>query len=124
MAGNRPTTIAAYIRAAKPERRPYLRKLHAILRGAAPKAEQVMKWGVPFFIEPRFLFAFGGFKDHLNFVVLQGLKPFGEELRTRKLTQGALQIFYAEPFPTDLVRRIAKRRVKDVAARKTRGFWH
>jgi uncharacterized protein YdhG (YjbR/CyaY superfamily) len=123
MAGNRPTTVAAYIKAARPERQPHLRRLHRILSAAAPNAEQVMKWGNPFFVEPRFLFAFGAFKDHINFVVLKGLDPFRKELKKHKLTRGALQIFYSEPFPADLVRRIAKRRVKDVGARKDAGFW-
>jgi uncharacterized protein YdhG (YjbR/CyaY superfamily) len=123
MAGKRPTTVAEYIKAAKPERQPHLRRLHKILSAAAPKAEQVMKWGTPFFVEPRFLFAFGAFKNHINFVVLKGLAPFKKELKKHKLTRGALQIFYSEPFPTDLVRRIARRRVKDVGARKDDKFW-
>ena len=51
MAKKRPTTVAAYIRAAPPEGRPHLRKLRAILRSAAPKARETIKWGNPFFVE-------------------------------------------------------------------------
>ena len=58
MAGKRPTTIAEYIRAARGEGQPHLRRLYAILKSVAPQAEQVIKWGTPFFVEPRFLFAF------------------------------------------------------------------
>ena len=37
MASKRPKTIAEYIRAAPSEGRPHLRRLHAILKGVAPK---------------------------------------------------------------------------------------
>ena len=53
MAATRPATIDAYIAAAPAAGQPHLRQLHALLQGVAPKAEQVIKWGDPFFIEPR-----------------------------------------------------------------------
>lgn len=58
MAAPRPATIDAYIAAApaagQPHlRQPHLRQLHALLQGVAPKAEQVIKWGHPCFVEPR-----------------------------------------------------------------------
>ena len=40
-----------------------------ILKSVAPEAEEAIKWGTPFFVEPRFLFAFSAHKAHLNFVV-------------------------------------------------------
>ena len=58
MASKRPTTIAEYIEAAPREGQPHLRRLYAILKSVAPKAEEAIKWGTPFFVEPRFLFAF------------------------------------------------------------------
>ena len=51
MPTKRPTTIAAYIRDAAPVAQPHLRKLHKLLQSVAPKAEETIKWGVPFFIE-------------------------------------------------------------------------
>ena len=58
MAPPRPATIDAYIAAAPAAGQPHLRQLHALLQGVAPKAEQLIKWGHPFFVEPRFLFSF------------------------------------------------------------------
>lgn len=49
MAAPHPAAIDAYIAAGQP----HLRQLHALLQGVAPKAEQVIKWGHPFFVEPR-----------------------------------------------------------------------
>ena len=63
----RPTTIPAYIRAAPREGQPHLRRLYEILKSVAPDADETIKWGTPFFVEPRFLFAFSAHKTHLNF---------------------------------------------------------
>ena len=124
MADLRPKTVAQYIQAAPPGGRPHVRRLYTILKSVAPKAKQVMKWGTPFFIEPRFLFAFSAHKAHMNFVPMpSGLKPFSAELKKHRTTKGSLQIPYDKPFPADLVRRIAKRRAQDVAKRNDDGFW-
>ena len=81
MPGKRPATIAEYIQAAAPVAQPHLRSVHAILARVAPDAEQVIKWGNPFFVEPRFLFAFSAHKSHLSFTPMpSGLEPFRREL--------------------------------------------
>jgi uncharacterized protein YdhG (YjbR/CyaY superfamily) len=124
MASKRPTTIAAYIKAAPREAQPHLRRLYAILKSVAPEAEEVIKWGNPFFVEPRFLFAFSAHKAHLNFTPMAaGLAPFRQELEKHRTTEGMLQIPYDQPLPEDLVRRIAERRLRDVRQRKDDAFW-
>jgi uncharacterized protein YdhG (YjbR/CyaY superfamily) len=93
MASRRPTTIAAYIKAAPVAGQPHLRRLHAILRAVAPKAKVVIKWGTPFFIEPRFLFAFSAHKAHLSFTPMEsGLDPFRKELGKYRATKVLLQV--------------------------------
>jgi len=124
MARKHPTTIAAYIESAPPEGRAHLRRLYAILKSVAPEADEVIKWGTPFFVEPRFLFAFSAHKAHLNFAPMEaGLEPFRGELKKHKTTKGTLQIPYDKPLPEDLVRKIAERRVRDVRRRKDDAFW-
>jgi uncharacterized protein YdhG (YjbR/CyaY superfamily) len=124
MASKRPTTIAEYIRAAPREGQPHLRRLYAILKSVAPKAEETIKWGTPFFVEPRFLFAFSAHKAHLNFTPMAaGLEPFRKELAKHKTTKGMLQIPYDKPLPEALVRKIAQYRVRDVRGRKDEAFW-
>ena len=124
MVSKRPTTIAAYIQAAPREGQPHLRRLYAILKSVAPEAEETIKWGTPFFVEPRFLFAFSAHKAHLNFTPMAaGLEPFRKELAKHKTTKGVVQIPYDKPLPEDLVRRIAERRVRDVRQRKDDAFW-
>ena len=124
MVRKRPTTIAEYIKAAPREGHPHLQRLYAILTSVAPDAEQLIKWGNPFFVEPRFLFAFSAHKAHCNFTPMAaGLAPFRTELAKHKTTKGMLQLPYNKPLPEGLIRKIAKRRLRDVRERGGDGFW-
>jgi len=116
MASKRPTTIAEYIVAAPREGQPHLRKLYAILKRVAPRAEEVIKWGTPFFVEPRFLFAFSAHKAHCNFSATpSALEPFRKELEKYKITSaGLLQLPYNQSLPEDLIRKIAKYRLRNM----------
>lgn len=124
MPGQRPTTIADYIRAAPAEGQPHLRRLYAILKSAAPKAEEAIKWGNPFFVEPRFLFAFSAHKAHVSFAPMAAtLALFHKELEGHETTREFLKIPYTKPLPEALIRNMAKHRVRVVRARKDDGFW-
>ena len=124
MASKRPTTIAEYIRAAPREGRPHLRRLYAILKSVAPEAEEAIKWGTPFFVEPRFLFAFSAHKAHCNFAPrAAALEPFRKELEKHKTTKNYLQIPYNKPLPEGLIRKIAEYRLRDVRDREDDAFW-
>jgi uncharacterized protein YdhG (YjbR/CyaY superfamily) len=115
MASKRPTTIAGYIRTAPREGQPHLRRLYAILKRVAPEAREAIKWGQPFFVEPRFVFAFSAHKAHLNFAPTPAaLKAFRKELKKHRTTKNFLQIPYNEPLPENLVRKIARYRVRNM----------
>ena len=124
MPRKRPTTIAEYIDTAPKAGQPHLRRLHAILKSVAPKATETIKWGAPFFIEPRFLFAFSANKAHLSFTPMpEGLEPFRKELAKHRTTKGTVAIPYDKPLPEALIRKIAKHRVRTVKARDDDAFW-
>jgi uncharacterized protein YdhG (YjbR/CyaY superfamily) len=124
MPGPPPKTIAAYIRGAPREGRAHLLRLYSILKKVAPEAEEAIKWGTPFFVEPRFLFAFSAHKTHCNFApTAAAIKAFRKELSEHKTTKGLLQIPYDEPLPEDLIRRLAEFSLQEVRARETEAFW-
>lgn len=101
-----------------------MRRLYAILKSVAPKAEETIKWGTPFFVEPRFLFAFSAYKAHCNFApTAAALKAFRKELEKHKTTKNYLQIPYNEAVPEDLVRKIAEYCVRSVRGREDDAFW-
>ena len=119
-----PATIDEYIRAAPREGQPHLRRLHALLKSVAPDAEEAIKWGTPFFVEPRFLFAFSAHKAHLDFTpTAAGLAPFDKELQGHKTTRNMLQVPYDQPLPEALIRKIAEHRVRTLRERQDDAFW-
>jgi uncharacterized protein YdhG (YjbR/CyaY superfamily) len=124
MAGKRPTTIAEYIAAAPRAGQPHLRRVYKILKSVAPKAEEAIKWGTPFFIEPRFLFAFSAHKAHLSFAPMAAaMKAFQKELESHETTKNFLKIPYDQPVPEALVRKMAKYCLRNVRERKDDSFW-
>lgn len=124
MKSKRPTTIDEYIQAAPVQGQPHLRQVHAILKSVAPKAQEAIKWGNPFFIEPRFVFAFSAHKAHLSFAPGQkALQAFRKELEQHQTTANFLKIPYTEPVPEKLVRKLAAYCVKAVAEREGDSFW-
>ena len=124
MASRRPTTIAEYIQAAPRASHLHLRRLYAILKSVAPEADETIKWGVPFFVEPRFLFSFSAFKSHCVFAPTPAaLKRFSQELKKHKTTKNFLQIPYDKPLPEDLIRKIAEYRLRNVREREDDAFW-
>ena len=124
MTTKRPTTIPEYIRSAPLVGQPHLHKLYAILKSVAPEAEEAIKWGAPFFIEPRFLFCFSAYKAHVSFVPTPvALKAFATELEKHSTTKGTLRLPYDKPLPEALIRKLAKYSLREVRERKTDSFW-
>ena len=124
MAGKRAETIAEYIAAAPAAGQPHLRQLHALLKAVAPKAQEAIKWGMPFFIEPRFLFSFSAHKNHLDFApTAELLQRYAAKLGEYKATKHMLQVRYDQPLPVALIRAMARERAKEVRARKDDSFW-
>lgn len=124
MAGRRPTTIVQYIRQAPARGQPHLRKLHALLRSVAPEAQETIKWGMPFFVEPRFLFAFSAHKNHVSFAPMAAaMAEFRTQLASHQTTKNMLKVPYDTALPEALIKKIAKYCVKAVGEREDEGFW-
>jgi uncharacterized protein YdhG (YjbR/CyaY superfamily) len=124
MAGQRASTVEEYIASAPPEGQSHLRRLHALLKRAAPRATPVIKWGNPFFVEPRFVFAYSAHKAHLSFAPgPEAMAEFAGELKAHPTTKHFLKVPYSAPLPEDLLRRMAAFCVATTAARESEGFW-
>ncbi len=118
------TSIADYIATAPAQARPHLQVVHRILQDVAPQAEQCIKWNVPFFVEPRFLFSFAATKEHLNFAPSAAvLGVHAQALQDWPTTANFLQLPYKRPVPEDLVRRLALAQLARVQARTDDAFW-
>ena len=117
-------TIAEYIASAPVEGQPSLRTLYSILKSVAPDAEETIKWGNPFFVEPRFLFAFSAHTSHMNFApYAKAMEVFRNQLKPYKTTKHFLQVPYTDPVPEAIIREIAAYCVESVEQRDDDKFW-
>jgi uncharacterized protein YdhG (YjbR/CyaY superfamily) len=120
----RPTTVDEYIAAAPAAGRPHLRRIREILKDVAPTAQEAIKWGNPFFVEPRFLFAYSAHKSHLSFAPsAAALEAYAKELEGHDTTRHFLKVRYDEKLPEALIRKLARHQLKAVSARKDDAFW-
>ena len=120
MTKNRPATVEEYIQAAAPAAQSHLRRMHRIMKSLAPKGTEAIKWGVPVFWARRVLFGFAAYKAHISFGPGEAaIQRFAEELTDYKTGKGTMQIRYDQPFPEELVRKIAAYCVDESRAHDT-----
>ena len=111
MKAERTETIDAYISGASPAVRPILRKIRALIRKAAPDAQEIISYRMPAFRRNGILLYFAAFKNHIGmFPPVKGDKDLEHELKPYRGPKGNLQFPLDEPMPYKLIARIAKLR--------------
>ncbi len=106
--------IDAYIKAASREAQTHLRKLRALVRKAAPEAEEVMSYRIPTYRLGGNLVHFGAFKDHVSFFPMSsGVKAFKKELSKYHSRKGTIQFPLDRPLPAALITKIVAFRVRE-----------
>lgn len=111
-------TIKSYIEDQPKEVQPLLKKLHATIKKAAPKAEEGVKYGMPTYMFHGNMVFFGAFKKHIGFFPTpSGVIKFKKELSGYKTSKGTIQFPYNEPIPYSLVTKITKFRVREQLVR-------
>lgn len=98
-----------------------LKELYNLLRGVAPEAEALIKWGKPAFVHYRILFSFSAAKSHLTFVPTgPSLAPFRSELEGYVCGKDSIQFPYNLELPKNLIEKIAKHRYQAVLKDRTK----
>ena len=113
--GGTPTkTIDTYIANSPKDIQPILEKVRATIRKAAPKAEEIINYGIPTFTLDGNLVHFAGFKNHIGFYPTpSGIEKFKKELSLYKGAKGSVQFPLDKPIPYALIGKIVKFRVKE-----------
>lgn len=110
----KPTSIEEYIDAAPAGSQDRLAKLHKTICGAAPGAEEGLKWNMPAYSYQKILVTFAVFKNHIGFYPMpSAIKAFAIELKDYKTAEGSVQFPHDKPLPLPLIRKIIKFRVKE-----------
>lgn len=109
------STIDEYISAQDDDRKPVLQQFRKIIRAAAPKAEEVISYGMPAFKQGSVLVYFAAMKEHYGFYpTSKPIEVFKDKLKPYKTSKGAIQFPADKPLPEKLIVEIVKYRVKEV----------
>jgi uncharacterized protein YdhG (YjbR/CyaY superfamily) len=118
-AANKPSRIAEYIAGFPKPIQEILQQLRAVVREAAPEAEECISYGMPAFRQGGILVYFAAFKSHIGFYpTASGIEKFQEELAPYRWAKGSVQFPLDQPLPDDLIRRMVQFRVGENLSKK------
>jgi uncharacterized protein YdhG (YjbR/CyaY superfamily) len=114
------TTVDEYLSLFSKEQRDALEKIRKIIKAAAPKAEEVISYGMPGYKQNGMLVYFGGFKDHCSFFPASYavIKQFGDDLKNYKTSKGTVQFPLNKAIPSTVIKKMVLARVKENELRK------
>jgi uncharacterized protein YdhG (YjbR/CyaY superfamily) len=108
-----PDTVEEYLADLPEKERTVLSNLRKTIKATAPKADEVIGYGMPGYKYHGMLVYFAAFKKHCSFFPgTSMLEQFGKEVEPYKTSKGTLQFTVDKPIPTSLVRKIVKQRMK------------
>lgn len=106
------TTVDEYFAALPEEIRGQLAKLRKAVKEAAPRAEEVISYGMPAIRQNGILVYYAAAKHHIGFYPTSApIKVFKDDLVNYQTSKGAIQFPYDKPVPITLVKKIVKYRV-------------
>jgi uncharacterized protein YdhG (YjbR/CyaY superfamily) len=107
------TTIDEYLARLEPGQRDALEALRRVIRQAAPKAEEVITYGIPAFRQNGFLVGFAASAKHCSLHPMNNhtVAAFAAELAGYSIGTGTIRFTPQKPLPAALVRNIVKARI-------------
>ena len=92
-----------------------LEKLRRSIRGAAPKAEEIIRYGIVVYRQGDWLVGFGAFKNHCGFYVMSNsvLKRFEKEVAGYETATGTIRFPLDKVLPAALVKSIVMARLEE-----------
>lgn len=97
---------------------PILQRIRAIVREEAPDAQEAISDRIPAFMQGGALFYFAAFNKHIGiYPPVRGDAALLKTLAPCRGEKGDLSFWLVETMPCELIRRVARQRVKDNAVR-------
>jgi uncharacterized protein YdhG (YjbR/CyaY superfamily) len=119
-----PATVDEYLAGVPEGPRTALEDLRKIIKAAAPDATELISYGMPAFKHNgKFLVSFAAYRDHCSlFPASQGIRrALGRELASSFSGKGTIRFPADKPLSAEVVRKIVKVRLDEVAAGGTDG---
>jgi uncharacterized protein YdhG (YjbR/CyaY superfamily) len=107
-------SIDQYIATFPKETQKRMQELRAIIKSAAPKAEENISYHMPAFAQEGNLVLFAGYKNHIGLYGTSTVtRPFKKQLAIYESGKDALRFPVDKPLPAALIKRIVKLRVAE-----------
>lgn len=111
---NGPRAVTAYIAAAAPAARPMLKQIRAVIRAAAPRAEEKLSYGMPYYGYHGRLVYFAGFRQHVSvFIPGRTLEAFAKETQPYRRGKATLRFPIGTRVPVGLIGRLVRARRRE-----------
>ena len=112
--GKAARSVDAYITAAPKAARPKLRQIRALIKKAAPKAEEKISYGMPYYGYKGRLVYFAAFQKHIGmYAAWPAGSTYAKLIEPYKVSKGTLRFAMDKPLPATLITKIVKARVKE-----------
>jgi len=113
-----PTSVDEYLAQVESnEARKSLTNLRAVIRAAAPQAEEVISYGIPTFKYHGMICSYAAFKSHCSFFPGHTASEFAEELKGYKTSKGTVHFQPSNPLPDSLVTAMVQSRLSENIAK-------
>jgi uncharacterized protein YdhG (YjbR/CyaY superfamily) len=112
-----PTPFTAHFDSVTPAVRERLEALRAAIREEAPAAEECISYGIPTFdLHGKHLVHFAGYANHVGlYPGAKAMVQFEADFAAYKRAKGSVQFPNDQPLPVELVRRVVRFRLGEVA---------
>ncbi|MCC6564075.1 DUF1801 domain-containing protein [Candidatus Uhrbacteria bacterium] len=112
-------TVDAYIAAAPKETRAKLSQLRKVIKSMAPKAEEKISYGMPYYGYKGRLVYFAYAKNHIGFYIMPPIvAQHKKDLAGYSTTKATVRFPLDEPLPMGLIKKLMKARIKFNDAKK------
>ena len=109
----KPKTVTAYIQAAPKESQAKLRQLRAIIKAVAPKAEEKISYGMPYYGYHGRLAYFAHAKKHVGLYVMPPtIAQHKKELKGYTTSTATVQLPLTKKLPVALIKKLVRVGVK------------
>ena len=106
--------IDNYIEDFPPVVQKQLKEIRAIIKSAAPEAQELISYCMPAYKLNGVLVYFAGYKGHIGFYPTpSGIKQFLPKIQAYKHSKGAVQFPIDQPLPKKLIKEIVVFRIKE-----------
>ena len=108
--------VDAFLAAVPADKRAALERLRKTIKAAAPKATELINYGVPMFrLDGKNLVSYAAAANHCTFYVQSPavMRAFAADLKDYKQGKGSVQFAPEKPIPAALVTKLVKARIAE-----------